>query len=200
MRTQMTLGLIGLAGVLAALAAGCDTPSAVGQQQVAELRAGLLDQPAPDFALVDHQRREVSLGGLRGQWVVLYFYPLDDMPNCGSCKPTEFTTMLGEFRQIGAKVYGVSDTGPPNLKVFVDTYKPGIDLLGDRDHRVSARYAAWIASGEKGQVVRTACIIDPQGRVRYHAEVTVKGRAKAVEQALTALRAQSAQPAAGGTP
>ena len=39
-------------------------------------------QKAPDFRTVDQDGKPVSLKGLRGRTVVLYFYPKDDTPGC----------------------------------------------------------------------------------------------------------------------
>ena len=52
---------------------------------------------APSFSLPDQDGRSVSLRGLRGRWVVLYFYPKDDTPGC-TVEACEFTSLLPDFR------------------------------------------------------------------------------------------------------
>lgn len=61
------LMLLGALAVLAALRFRSGPAPAVGS-------------PAPDFTLPCQDSSTVSLASLRGQWVVLYFYPKDKTP------------------------------------------------------------------------------------------------------------------------
>ena len=148
---------------------------------------------APDFTLPDQDEKPVRLSGLRGQWVVLYFYPKDDTPGC-ACQATEFTALLGQFRELNARVYGVSEDTPERHATFIARYNLGLDLLSDPNHEVMARYGAWVeadAGGYRyGRPIRTTMIIDPQGIIRYHwPEVIPAGHADRVRRKLQQLQA-----------
>ena len=64
-------------------------------------------QPAPDFALPRDGGGEVSLSGLKGRKVVLYFYPKDDTSGC-TAEAIAFTAEAAAFEAAGAVVLGVS--------------------------------------------------------------------------------------------
>ncbi|HSF96753.1 MAG TPA: peroxiredoxin, partial [Thermohalobaculum sp.] len=64
-------------------------------------------QPAPDFTLPASGGSEISLSGLIGRKVVLYFYPKDDTSGC-TAEALDFTAAAEDFRAAGAVVIGVS--------------------------------------------------------------------------------------------
>jgi len=188
------------AGVLVTLV-GCEQDTndvgfmkaSAEMEQAASARSAIVGQPAPDFALPDQDGQAVSLRGLRGKWVVLYFYPQDDTPGC-ACQATEFTALLWSFRDMNATVLGVSPDNPASHRRFIEKYNLKLVLLSDPEHAVMRRYGAWAttALGDKqyGRVVRTTVIIDPQGTIRHHwPEVLPTGHAERVRTKLAALQA-----------
>ncbi len=165
------------------------------QEEAASARSPVTDKPAPDFSLKDQDDLTVTLSGLRGQWIVLYFYPKDDTPGC-TCQATEFTDLLTQFRNMNARILGVSEDSVQTHKVFVERYKLGLGLLSDPTHQVMRSYGAYtdvaLGSTRYGRVIRCTYLIDPQGIIRYHwPEVIPKGHAQRVRQKLAALQAQS---------
>ena len=165
------------------------------QEQAASGRSQFAGKPAPGFTLPNQDDKLMSLSSLRGQWVVLYFYPRDDTPGC-TCQATEFTTLLGEFRAMNAVVLGVSADRPWAHRAFIEHYKLGLTLLSDPDHVAMRQYGAWVDSylgaEQHSRVVRTTLIIDPRGIIRYHwPEVIPRGQAERVKQTLDRLQAQS---------
>jgi peroxiredoxin Q/BCP len=191
----MAAGAWAALGLLLPLA-GCQEPwtNPQLQEDAASSRSPAMNRPAPDFTLKDQDGKSVTLSKLRGQWVVLYFYPQDDTPGC-TCEATEFTQVLGTLRGMNAKVYGISPDPPSSHKAFIKAYKLGLDLLSDEDHKVMSEYGAWVEAslGDKkyGRVIRSTMCIDPQGVIRYHwPEVIPKGHAQRVRQKLEQLQAQ----------
>ena len=55
---------------------------------------------APDFDLPTDGGGQVSLAGLKGKAVVLYFYPKDDTSGC-TAEAQAFTAEAGEFEKAG---------------------------------------------------------------------------------------------------
>jgi peroxiredoxin Q/BCP len=178
--------------------AGCGDPpfkSPANQEEAASKHSQAVNNPAPDFTLLDQNGKPVSLGGLKGEWVVLYFYPQDDTPGC-TCEATEFTSALAGFGRMNAKIYGISGDTPGSHQQFIKAYKLGLDLLSDPDHKVMRQYGAWVDAslGDKtyGRVIRSTMIIDPNGVIRYHwPEVVPDGHADRVRQKLAQLQAES---------
>jgi len=151
-----------------------------------------VNAPAPNFAIPDQNDRIVSLGDLRGQWVVLYFYPKDDTPGC-TIEACEFTSGLEGFGAINAKVLGVSADSPQSHRDFIAKFKLAIDLLSDESHRMLEAYGVWGEREWQGKkymgISRQTFIINPQGDVVHHwPTVTAKGHAEEVKAKLKELQ------------
>jgi peroxiredoxin Q/BCP len=123
---------------------------------------------APDFALPDQDGNEVSLADLRGQPVVLYFYPRADTPGC-TTQACGVRDRSGEYGDAGARVIGVSPDSVEDVKKFADKYGLDFTLLADADHAVADAYGTW---GEKSMygkkywgVQRATFLIDADGVV-----------------------------------
>jgi thioredoxin-dependent peroxiredoxin len=123
---------------------------------------------APDFSLVDQDGNTVKLKSLRGEKVVVYFYPKADTPGCTtqSCALRDAEPDLGK---LGARVLGISPDPPPKQKRFDEKYGLGFPLLADEDHKVASAWGVW---GEKSMygkkfkgIIRSAFVIDEKGKV-----------------------------------
>ncbi|MEB3241526.1 MAG: thioredoxin-dependent thiol peroxidase [Synechococcus sp.] len=89
-----------------------------------------IGDPAPDFTLPDQQGNPVALNDLRGQRVVIYFYPKDDTPGCTK-EACNFRDQWDSFSAHGIKVLGISkDNAKSHLK-FIDKYSLPFTLLSD---------------------------------------------------------------------
>ncbi len=123
---------------------------------------------APDFTLPDQDGNEVTLSDLRGETVVLYFYPRADTPGC-TTQACGIRDRSQEYAEAGARVVGVSPDEPEALKKFDGKHGLGFTLLGDSDHAVADAYGAW---GEKSMygkkymgMLRSTFIIDRDGKI-----------------------------------
>ncbi len=123
---------------------------------------------APEFELADQSGEDVALKDLRGQWVVLYFYPRADTPGCTTqaCSVRDRST---EYAQRGARVLGVSPDEVGAIAKFDDKYGLGFTLLADPDHAVAEAYGAWTEKSMYGKkymgVQRSTFVIDPDGKI-----------------------------------
>jgi peroxiredoxin Q/BCP len=148
---------------------------------------------APDFALPDQDGNTVELKDLRGETVVLYFYPRADTPGC-TTQACGIRDRSDEYTAAGAKVIGVSPDEPEKIKKFDDKHELGFTLLGDVDHSVADAYGAW---GEKSMygkkymgMLRSTFIIDSQGKIaRVFPKVQPKKHDALVLKALAELSA-----------
>ena len=119
---------------------------------------------APEFALMDQNGREVSLAGLRGQWVVLYFYPKNDTPGCTE-EACNFRDDIAQLMALGAKVVGVSIAETASNADFAAKYHLPFSLLADRDGAVAKRYGAYADWMVARFAKRYTFLIDPQGKI-----------------------------------
>ena len=108
-------------------------------------------QEAPDFELRSDAGETVTLSGLRGRPVVLYFYPKDDTPGC-TTQACGIRDAYGEFERAGAVVLGVSPDDERSHVKFRAKYDLPFALLADTDHTVAEAYDVW---GEKTYMGRT---------------------------------------------
>ncbi len=125
-------------------------------------------QTAPDFTLPAADGTTLSLSDLRGQHVVVYFYPAAMTPGCTK-QACDFRDNLAELNGAGLDVVGVSPDEPAKLAKFRDAEGLTFPLLSDPDKAV---LTAWGAYGEKqlyGKtvtgVIRSTFVIDADGTV-----------------------------------
>ena len=116
---------------------------------------------APDFALPDDSGATVSLASLRGNNVVLVFYPGDDTPTC-TTQLCEFRDRWDQAKQRNVLVFGVNPQGPGKHRKFRDKYKFPFPLLVDKGQQMGKLYHA------SGLIVkRTVYLIGPDGTILY---------------------------------
>ena len=148
-------------------------------------------QEAPDFTLPDQEGDEVTLSDLRGQPVVLYFFPKADTPGC-TAQACGVRDHRNDYANSGARVLGVSPDTVTAQRNFADKYGLEFTLLADEDHDVADLYGVW---GEKKMygktymgVTRATFLIDPEGRVaRVFPKVSPKTHDEVVLEALGQL-------------
>ena len=121
--------------------------------------------PAPDFTLVDQDDRPVSLASLRGQGVVLFFYPEAMTPGC-TTEACDFRDSLAPLQAAGYTVLGISRDEPEKLRRFRERDGLTFDLLSDPDHAVHEAYGAWGEKLNYGKKVEIAHLRDAAASLR----------------------------------
>ncbi len=146
---------------------------------------------APAFTLVNQDGEKISLKELRGQNVIVYFYPRDDTPGCTK-EACGFRDFNKEIQALDTVILGVSPDSPESHQKFIDKYSLNFDLLSDPDRKVMGRYEAF---GEKKMygktvqgVIRSTVWIGPDGKVKKHWRRVPKA-ADHPEKVLQALQA-----------
>lgn len=137
------------------------------------LEPGLL---APAFTLLDQDERPVGLRDLRGQRVILFFYPEAMTPGC-TTEACDFRDSLAPLQAAGYTVLGISRDLPEKLQRFRERDALPYDLLSDPDHSVHTEYGAWGEKLNYGKVVegviRSTFVLDEENRI-VHALYNVK--------------------------
>src|SRR5580692_10210404 len=123
---------------------------------------------APDFSLPDADGNEVSLSSLRGQRVIIYFYPAAMTPGCTK-QACDFRDSLASLAAAGFAVLGISPDSPAKLAKFRDRDGLTFPLLSDPGRQVLEAYGAY---GEKMMygktsvgVIRSTFVIDADGKI-----------------------------------
>jgi thioredoxin-dependent peroxiredoxin len=124
---------------------------------------------APDFRLPDQHGETVKLSDLRGQTVVLYFYPKADTPGC-TTQACGVRDHRPDYEQAGAVVLGVSPDPVAPIAKFDQKYGLGFPLLSDEDHSVAQAYGVWVEKQRYGRTYmgneRSTFVIGPDGEIR----------------------------------
>jgi thioredoxin-dependent peroxiredoxin len=147
-------------------------------------------QAAPDFELPDQDGNSVRLSELRGQTIVLYFYPRADTPGC-TTQACGIRDHRADYEAAGAVVLGVSPDSVEAVKKFADKQSLNFKLLADEGHAVADLYGTWGEKTNYGKtywgVVRSTFIIDAGGTVaRVFPNVSPKTHDAVVLEALAA--------------
>jgi peroxiredoxin Q/BCP len=123
---------------------------------------------APDFTLRSDTGDEVSLSGLRGRKVIVYFYPAAMTPGC-TTEACDFSSARTPLDGGGYAVLGISPDKPEKLAKFRDKEDLTITLLSDADRSVMAAYGAY---GEKKMygktvqgVIRSTFVVGADGKL-----------------------------------
>ena len=143
---------------------------------------------APGFTLQDGDDIKTSLSGLKGNWVVLYFYPKDDTQGC-TTEALDFSRLSGAFEKLGAVVLGISPDSAASHQKFTKKHDLSVRLLSDPDHVALNKYGVWQMKKMYGReymgVVRTTFLINPAGKiVETWEKVRVKNHAENVLEKL----------------
>ena len=134
---------------------------------VMKLKVG---EMAPEFkaVVVDGERElEVSLSELRGEKVVLVFYPKDSTPGC-TIQACSLRENWGDFTG-KARVFGVSGDDVKSHRKFIKNRALPYPLIADVDKKVSSDYGVWVQKSLMGKkymgIERSTFVIGEDGRL-----------------------------------
>jgi peroxiredoxin Q/BCP len=146
---------------------------------------------APDFELPTDGGGKVKLSDLKGQAVVLYFYPKDDTPGC-TVEALEFTALAPAFADLNATVLGISTDSVRSHDKFKTKHNLTIRLAADAEKEVVNRYGVWVKKAKYGReymgVERATALVDRNGKIaEFWRKVSAKGHADMVLEAVKKL-------------
>ena len=150
-----------------------------------------LGDTAPDFTLATDGGGEIVLSDLRGNKVILYFYPKDLTPGCTK-ESCDFRDALPDFKRIDAAIIGISRDSVDRHDRFKAKYELNFPLAADEEGAVCKAYGVWVEKSMCGRkymgIERSTFLIDGEGVVRQlWRKVKVKGHAQDVLQQAGAL-------------
>jgi peroxiredoxin Q/BCP len=123
---------------------------------------------APDFTLDTDTGEKVTLSDLRGQHVIVYFYPAAMTPGCTK-QACDFSESIDRLNAEGYTVLGISKDSPAKLAKFREHDSLTIALLSDPDKSVHQAYGAYGSKTMYGKtvegVIRSTFVVDPEGTI-----------------------------------
>ncbi|HRO47406.1 redoxin domain-containing protein [Agriterribacter sp.] len=132
---------------------------------------------APDFTLINTEKKEVSLKDFAGKTLVINFFPAAFTGVCTEqmCSNRDD---LNFYSSLGASVVGVSVDMPFTLGVFKTQNNINFDLLSDFNKTMIRDYDMYLedfALGLKGVAKRGVTVVDGSGTVVYAEETANPG-------------------------
>jgi len=156
-------------------------------------------RPAPDFELPDAGGKLHRLSELRGQWVVVYFYPKNDTPGC-TTEACNFRDRHQELLKLGATLIGISVDSPASHAEFARKYKLPFTLLADEKGEVARAYGSLLNLLVFKMARRNSFLIAPDGTLhKSWIGVDPKTHADELVQTLRGLQGSAAAKAQTGS-
>jgi peroxiredoxin Q/BCP len=139
---------------------------------------------APDFTLPSDSDGEVSLSTLKGNIVIIYFYPKDMTPGC-TTQAIAFSSHRKDFDALGAKIIGISKDTPARHDKFIAKHDLTITLASDEDGEMMENYGVWVLKKLYGReymgIERSTFLISADGKIaEIWRKVRVKNHVEAV--------------------
>ncbi|RUL79872.1 peroxiredoxin [Dyella choica] len=149
-----------------------------------------LGKKVPKLHGVTGDGSTLKLDSLKGQWVVLYFYPKDSTPGCTS-EAQDFRDLYPKFQKRHAEIIGVSRDSVKSHANFASKQELPFPLLSDADEAWCQAFDVIhekVLYGKRHMgVVRSTFLIDPDGKLAAQWRgVKVPGHAQAVLDAIPA--------------
>lgn len=116
---------------------------------------------APDFRLPDQNGDYHSLSAYKGNWLLIYFYPMDFTPACTK-EACSIRDEFSDFRKLNIKVLGINSNSMKSHKDFAEKYNLSFPLLTDSSKEVTKRYKANFLFYTR----RVSYLIDPKGKIK----------------------------------
>ena len=144
----------------------------------------VVGKPVGDFKMALTGDKSIKLSDLKGQNVVLYFYPKDATPGC-TLEGQDFRNSYQKFKRQNTVILGVSSDSLASHEKFRDKQKFQFDLVSDADEKLCKKFDVIKEKNMYGKKVmgieRSTFIIDGQGVLRAEfRKVKVEGHVDAV--------------------
>ena len=143
-----------------------------------------LNRVVADFSAMATGGKTIRLRDLRGQIVVLYFYPKDSTPGC-TREGQDFRDLHARFRRQHAVVLGVSRDSLVSHEKFKSKQELPFDLISDPEEKLCRQFDVIHDKTLYGRkfrgIVRSTFLIDSEGKLRAEwRNVKVPGHAEEV--------------------
>ena len=146
-----------------------------------------LGHPVPDFTAEATSNTTVKLSDLKGQKIVLFFYPKDNTPGCTS-EGQAFRDLYEQFQASDTLIFGVSKDGMKAHDNFRAKHNFPFELISDPDETLCKLFDVIKLKKMYGKeymgIERSTFLIDSNGTLQHEwRKVRIKGHVDDVLQA-----------------
>ena len=156
------------------------------------MSAPIMNRVVKNFKAAATRNKTIELKELRGQNVVIYFYPKDSTPGC-TTEGQDFRDLHAKFRRSKTVIFGVSRDSLASHEKFREKQTFPFDLISDPDEKLCKQFDVIHEKSLYGKkfmgIVRSTFLIDASGKLREEwRKVKVKGHAEEVLEAVKGLK------------
>ena len=143
----------------------------------------MTNKKAPNFKLPSTSNEIIELNMLKSKFIVLYFYPKDDTPDC-TLETKDFNLLLSKFKKNNCSIFGISKDNLKSHFKFKNKYGVKFDLLADEKKEAIKAYKVWGKKKFLGRefmgLIRSTFLIKDKKIIKEWRSVKVKNHAKEV--------------------
>ena len=141
-----------------------------------------------DFKFKIDDDEFINSKDLKGQNLIVYFYPKDDTPGC-TVEAIDFSKSKNKFSKLNTKIFGVSKDSVEKHKKFINKHSLTIDLISD-DGTICEKFGVWVEKSMYGKkymgIERATFLFDEDLKlIKIWRNVKVKGH---VEEVLSFIK------------
>jgi peroxiredoxin Q/BCP len=147
---------------------------------------------APEIDLPTDNGGHFRLSDMKGEKILVYFYPKDDTPGCTkeSCSLSE---NIESFEKLGCAIVGISKCSVKKHDKFKKKFDLQFPLASDENGDVCERYGVWGEKTFMGRkfmgIKRTTFLIDEGGTIeKIWPDVKVEGHTEEILAVLNAKK------------
>ena len=134
-----------------------------------------IGDPAPEFTLPDQAGNPVSLKDLRGQRVIIYFYPKDDTPGCTK-EACNFRDQWAVYEANNIHVLGISKDNAKSHSKFIDKYTLPFTLLTDPQSEDESEPSCPVATSYESYGLKKFMGKEYMGMMRHTFVIDAEGK------------------------
>ena len=141
-----------------------------------------------DFKFKIDDDEFINSKDLKGQNLIVYFYPKDDTPGC-TVEAIDFSKFKNKFSKLNTKIFGVSKDSVEKHKKFINKHSLTIDVISD-DGTICEKFGVWVEKSMYGKkymgIERATFLFDEDLKlIKIWRNVKVKGH---VEEVLSFIK------------
>jgi peroxiredoxin Q/BCP len=126
-------------------------------------KPALVGSRAPKLKETAHNGEAIELGKLKGQLVVIYFYPKDDTPGCTK-QACDIRDNWQKLQDAGVKVIGVSTQDNESHKAFASKHNLPFPLLADDKGKIASDFGVPVVNGK---AKRMSFLVGKDGKIKH---------------------------------
>ena len=109
-----------------------------------------IGQELKNFEFIIDDSKSLSEKELKGQKILIYFYPKDDTPGC-TVEAIDFSSLKKKFENLNTFIIGISKDSIKKHKKFTQKHNLNITLASDESGLITEKFGVWVEKSMYGK-------------------------------------------------